>query len=191
MPRGIPNSKLDNKSKDKELKSEPSELMNVLNTISTSLANLSSRIETLENVGKVNIKKDAKFEDINKAEESKKNVDPRAAKIVEEILGEDFEIEIETYPDRPGFLFSVIVPPRLSDLPITKRPIIDKDTGEYKKDEKGGVIEESYYPKDKRSRAISSIQSYDAIRQHCEKVRAYLVTYYQKMSKPLPEFKIK
>lgn len=193
MPRGIPNNKTDDDIKEKITPEEPSELMKVLSSISGTLSTLSQRIDNLENSGKTNLKKDAKVEDIEKAGELKKDVsDPRIVKIVEEILGEDFGIEIETYSDKPGFLFSIIVPSRLSDLPVTKRPIIDPDKdGEYKRDAKGVLIEEIYQQKDKRSRAISSIQSYDAIRQHCEKVRAYLVTYYQKMSKPLPEFKIK
>ena len=67
-----------------------------------------------------------------------------------------------------------------------------EDNGEYKIDPKtkAKVVEE-YWPGDRRTRAISSYQSYYAIKEWCEKVRAYIVTSYQKKSRPIPEFKLR
>lgn len=128
-----------------------------------------------------NLKLNARPEDVQSAKLTREGIDPRISTIVDEILGEDFGIAIDPYADRPGFLFTVNVPARLSDALPTSRPI--------KRDD-GTIVEEMFQPADHRSRAIASHQSFDAIRQHCEKVRAYIVTYFTKMSKPIPEFKL-
>ena len=136
-------------------------------------------------------KGEARVEDIEAGKIARKDVDPRLVKIVDEILGEDFGIEIEPRDGQPGFLFTVLVPQRLSELSIKTRPIKGED-GEYVIDPKTKTPkEEEYWPEDRRSRAIASYQSFDAIREHCERVRAYIVSWYQKMSRPLPEFKLK
>lgn len=161
-----------------------SQMMNVLN-------NLNERITKIEDRGKGNeFKKDAKTEDIESAKANRSTIDPRIVEIVDQLLGEDFGIEIAPYPDRPGFLFTVIVPQRLSDLSSSSRPIVGED-GKYILDGSGLAKEEEYYPQDRRSRSIASHQSFDAIREHAERVRSYIVSYFTKMSKPIPEFKLK
>ena len=157
---------------------------------------LGEEITSIKTGGRDDFKLAAKAEDISKAKIGKEFTDPRIVKIVEETLGEDFKIGIEPNKERPGFMFNLIVPNRLSGLQKSTRPKMNpKATNpyarDYLKDETGKVIEEEYYPEDTRSRAISSIQSYDAIKQHCERVRANIVGYFQKMQKPIPEFRIK
>jgi len=166
-------------------------LTGMIKMLSDSLLKINERLDRIEERGKGNeFKKGIKEEDTESAKSSRENVDPRIINIVNEILGEDFGVEIEPNKDRPGFLFTIIVPPRLSDAPMKTRPIIGED-GKYIKDENGLNKEEEYFPIDRRSRLIASHQSFDSIREHAERVRSYVVSYFQKMSKPIPEFKLK
>jgi len=175
-----------------EKQSDMQKLMAMMGTVVTKVSTLEDRLKKVEGPDGNAFKSDAKDKDIETASASKVDIDERLVKIVEEVLGVDFGIQLDTFPDRPGFLFTVIVPERLSDVALSTRPVIDPETGKYKVQVDGITpILEDYKPQDRRSRAIGSTQSYDAIRDHCTKVRSYLVSYYQKMSKPLPEFRIK
>lgn len=135
-------------------------------------------------------KLEAKAKDIKVASEGRESLNPKLVKIIDEMLGEDFRIELEPRKEGVGFTFTLIVPRRLSLLPKTDRPISGKD-GKYKKNKKGEVITEEYYPEDRRSKALSTMDSWDAIKKHCERVRANIVATYQKMNKPLPEFRLR
>ena len=156
---------------------------------------LSKRVKTIETGGKYAFKDDAKEEDIEKGRQDRESVsDPRIAVIIDELLGEDFGIKLEKFGDKPGYMFSVIVPPRLSPRGIAQRPIRKEDpkhSRDYKKDEKGNVVMEDYYPEDLRSRAMTSVDSYDVVRRHCQKVQANIIAWHQKLQKPIPEFKVK
>lgn len=177
-----------------EPKSDMDKILGAIDGVVRKLGDIDSRVSKLEGPTGNEFKMNSKAEDIAAATESKRNkyVDENVIKIVEETLGIDFGIDMETFTDRPGFLFTVIVPERLSDMPPSTRPVIDPETGKYKVQVDGKTpVLEDYIPQDRRSRAIGSTQSYEAIRDHCNKVRSYIVSYYQKMSKPLPEFKVK
>ena len=107
------------------------------------------------------------------------------------VLGEDFGIEVTPREGQPGLNFTLLVPRRLSNVEENERPVVGED-GEYIIDSKTKLPkQERYWPGDQRTRAIAAHQSYDSIKEHCEKVRAYLVTYYQKLNRPVPEFKLK
>jgi hypothetical protein len=163
-----------------------------LTTISSNVSDLTNRVHKIETGGKEEFKAHAKSEDVEKAKAGRKDVDPRIIAIVDEILGEDFMIDLKPNKDRPGYLFSLIVPTRLSGNEPDKRPIRDPaKPGEYLKDASGMVIVEDYTPEDRRSRMLSGLDNFDTIRQHCERVRSFIVSYFQKVSKPLPEFKVK
>lgn len=179
-------------TQSKETKSEMSQLLEMMGTVVKKVGDIDSRLQKVEGPSGNEFKNNAKPEDVESASKSKEAIDPRVVKIVEETLGVDFGIDLETFTDKPGFLFTVIVPKRLSDVPPSTRPVVDPETGKYKvqADNKTPILED-YIPEDRRSRSIGSAQSYDAIRDHCNKVRSYLVSYYTKMSKPLPEFKLK
>lgn len=194
-------------SKDEESKSEEggsssggdSELLKVLagisggiDALSKQVGSIEKRVHDIETGGKDRFKDAAKAEDIERSSAMRVGIDPKINAMVNEMLGEDFGVLIEGFPDRPGFLFTLIVPHRLSDNVQDKRPKMDPENPHlYLKDTLGNVIFEDYIPEDRRSRAISSTASYDTIRQHCERVRAYIVAYHQKLQKPLPEFKVR
>lgn len=167
-----------------------SDLLSLMRGIKDSLGSLDDRLSQLEGRPSSAYKAEARSEDIERASESNSSVDPKVVAIVEEILGTDFKVSLKSYEDRPGFLFTVTVPSRLSDNVLDQRPK-KKENGEYEKDSFGNVVMEPYYPDDNRSKSIGSADSYTSIREHCEKVRAYIVNHYQKMNKPLPEFKYK
>ena len=181
------------KEEKKEAKSDNSEILDVMKGISAFMGNLDARLKKIETGGKEDFKIAKAEADVALAVESRKSVDPRVSDIVNEILGEDFKVLMEPNKDRPGFMFTLIVPSRLSDTVKETRPKADPagTNREYLKDKDGHVIMEEYTPEDRRSRAIAATDNFDAIRQHCERVRGYIVGYYQKVSKPLPEFKIK
>lgn len=169
-----------------------SQLMDMMKSVVTSLDSLNKRIVKLEGPGGNEFKTNANSEDVERVAKDREGIDDRLVQIVDEVLGSDFGIKMETFPDRPGFLFTLVVPPRLSDVSPGTRPVIDPETGKYRVQADGKtLILEDYQPEDRRSRAIGSAQSFDAIREHCERVRSYIVSYYQKMQKPLPEFKLK
>jgi len=173
-------------------KSEMQQVLDMMGTVLGKVEQLDGRLTKVEGPNGSEFKNDAKAADVEVANRMKEDLDPRVVKIVEETLGIDFGVELQTFEDRPGFLFTVVVPNRLSDMPPSTRPVINSETGKYKVQEDGKTpVLEDYIPQDRRSRSIGSSQSYDAIRDHCNKVRAYIVSYYTKLSKPIPEFKIK
>lgn len=178
------------KGETKPTSNKEDTILEILQGLKSSFVSLEGRIATLEGAPTQAFKEKAESKDVEAASISKEKVDPKIAAIVEEILGTDFKIEIQGYEDRPGFLFTVIVPQRLSDTPKSQRPKIGEN-GEYLKDSFGNVVLEEYFPEDRRSRPLGSADSYTAIREHCEKVRGYIVNYYQKLNKPIPEFKYK
>lgn len=171
-----------------------SSVLGVVSTLADTVKRIGDKVDALEiKAGgrDDSFKKNALQSDISKAELSRKGADERISKIVNETLGEDFGIEIEPRVDQPGFLFTLIVPRRLSDVSESTRPIKSEDGKYVMNTNTGQPEEEKYWPEDRRSRAISSNQSYDSIKDYCEKVRAYIVGYYTKLQKPVPEFKIK
>jgi len=172
--------------------SDTAQILAAIQGLATSVDGLNKRVTRMETGGKNDFMNEMKEADVEAASESKKDADPRIVSIVEEILGVDFGVEIIPNPNAPGFQFSVLVPKRLSPIPGSTRPVLDPETGAYKKDPKTGeVVEEDYWPGDKRSRAVGSRDSFDLVRDHCNRVRAHIVTYYEKLKKPLPEFKLR
>jgi len=174
------------------------DLREVLGSISAGLGVINERLDgfdgrlgKIEDGGANDFKKEAKPEDIAYGTETRKGIDPKISKLVDEMLGIDFGVEVKPLGDRPGFRLTIIVPHRLSDHVVDKRPVRDPETGKYKTDKAENVIFEDYIPEDRRSKILSSSESYDSVRSHCDKVRGYIVGYFQKISKPLPEFKIK
>ena len=165
-------------------------------SVSDRLSTIENRVEDIENGGVNRFKREALPEDIEAASQTREGVDPKISTIVDEMLGADFGVRVDPLPDQPGLRLTVIVPNRLSGNVIERRPKMETDkngnlTGRYAKDSLGNVIFEDYIEEDRRSRIISSTQSYDAIKTHCEKVRGNIVNYFSKMNKPLPEFKVR
>lgn len=186
------------KKKDTKPKAEGdnAELMSILGALGEGMKNINKRLDKIETGGANDFKGEVSEEDVKRASQSRERhgVDAKTCKIVDEVLGTDFGIEMEGYKDRPGFLFTVVVPPRLSELPISQRPVLDSDPekqpGTYLKDKWGNIVLEDYQPADKRSRALSSSASYDSIKEYCELVRTFIVNSFNKKKKPLPAFKV-
>lgn len=171
-------------------------IANSVGSLAQEVGSLKTEMDDMKNNGANKFMREAKVEDIKVASETRKHVDPKVSQIVDEMLGEDFGVTMHGLGDRPGFRFSVIVPPRLSDNVLDRRPVYERDENgvlknTYKRDESGNVLYEDYIPEDRRSRIISSTDSYDAIKKHCERVRGYIVAYFQKTNQPLPEFKVR
>lgn len=136
-------------------------------------------------------KREAKQEDIEHVAENRKGIDPRICTIVDETLGTDFGAEIAPLgEDQIGYMFTLIVPDRLNDNVVEQRPVLEAP-GVYKKDALGNVLMENYKRPDRRSRKLATADGYTAIREHCEKVRAYIIAYYAALKKPQPELKVK
>lgn len=171
------------------------DLNEVLGSVTSALNKINQRLTALEvKSGAVDesFKREAKEEDIIEASKLRVNVDPRVCKIVDEMLGEDFGIEMKPRDGMPGIDFTLVVPRRLSHVPESTRPVIDPETGGYKLQKDGKKpVEENYWPGDRRTKALSGNDSFDMIREHCERVRGYIVSYYQKLNRPLPQFKVK
>lgn len=186
------NDDVEENVEEEVIKNDNSTKLNeTLSALTSLIGSMEARLAKLEGGESKQYRTEAKKEDIEKASEMKKDIDPRIVKIVEESLGTDFGIEVKPFADRPGFQFTLIVPQRLSDNVSDSRPLLDESTGLYKKDGNGNTVFEPYFPEDRRSRVIGSMQSFDAIKDHCDKVRSYIVSYYQKTRQPLPEFKLK
>lgn len=174
------------------------ELMDILKGLAGSLGDISDRlgglekkVQKIEGGDKGAFKEGAKDADIAQVSEGRSKIDPKVVAIVNEILGSDFGIELKGRDDTPGWMFTLIVPDRLSDNVTEKRPILDPEKpGEYKKNAFGDVEFEDYRAEDRRTRAISDADSYTAIKEHCERVRNYIVAYYQTAKKPLPAFNV-
>lgn len=212
MPKGIPkkfeenmqaeNTGVESVSGQKEAAED--DLMSLLKGISTGMENLTkevssikSRVDGIETNHRDDFKKQAKPEDIANASGTRVGVDPKVNSMVDEMLGADFGVQVRPLGDQPGFRLTLIVPPRLSDNVRDRRPVREfmEDgvtlTGKYVRDKAGDVVFEDYVPEDRRSRVLASSDSYDTVRQHCERVRAHIVGYFQKVNKPLPEFRVK
>ena len=84
---------------------------------------LEKKIKRFETGKDDRFKEEAKVEDIKEAADGREKIDPRTVKIVDEVLGEDFKIRINSNEDKPGFLFTLIVPNRLSLLDKDSRPV--------------------------------------------------------------------
>lgn len=166
-------------------------ILNAISGLANRIEGVERDIVKMKDNGKNAFMLDAKSEDVESASKSKENVDPRLVSIVEKTLGIDFGVRVESYKDKPGLLFTVQVPQRLSHVPKSFHPVVDKETGKYKLDKDNRVIEEEYWPGDPRSVNLGSTDSFDVVQSHCNKVRSFIVAYYAKMSKPLPEFKLK
>ena len=136
-------------------------------------------------------KRDAKASDIAAVAKNRKGIDPKIVAIVDEMLGTDFGIEVAPMGgDQMGYMFTLIVPDRLNDSPIEQRPVLESP-GVYKKDAQGNVVMEQYRAPDRRSRRLATADGYQAMRDHCEKVRAYIHSYYAAMKKPMPVLQVK
>lgn len=170
------------------------DLLGMVKALSTTLQTVNNRVDRIETGGANDFKHGKTAMDVAAAGQSKENINPRVVQIVEETLGADFALELKPHRDRPGFEFTVIVPSRLSDLSTEQRPVIDPESThprKYKLDENGEIVFENFHPEDRRTRAVSSTDSYDVIREHCERVRAYIISTYQKTNRPVPEFKLR
>lgn len=171
--------------------SDTDRIMNAIGGVAKTVENLATRVNRLENGGKDDFKLDAKSEDVMAASAGKEGLDPKIVKIVEDTLGIDFGIEVKGNTDRPGFELSILVPRRLSHVPNQFRPVRDEVTGQYKLDENKRVVEEEYWPGDKRSMQLGAAGSYEMIQDRCNRIRAFIMSWYQKNNKPMPDFKLK
>lgn len=167
------------------------QLLKMMGQVVNKVDSMDKRLTSVETNGKGDFKLSVKEEDVENATKSKSGVDERIIRIVEDVLGVDFGVEVMPNPNGPGFQFSVLVPERLSEVKRSSRPIIDTETGKYKLGPDNKVIEEEYWPGDRRSRAIGSTDSFDVIRDQCQRVRSYIVSFYEKNKRPLPEFRLK
>lgn len=83
-------------------------------------------------------------------------------KVVDEILGEDFKVEVYADSDLPQFNFSVIVPERFG----TSTVMVDTKSGR-----------EAQSVEDRRSRVISNAEGVNGVREWCQKVRQNLLKH--------------
>jgi hypothetical protein len=159
--------------------------------VESSVKKNAEEIEKVKNGDKDAFKRDAKAEDIEAVAENRKGIDPKIVSIVDETVGTDFGVEVTAAGENQmGYMFTLIVPDRLNDNEIEQRPIKAAD-GTYKHDTLGNVIMENYQRPDRRSRMLATADGYSAIREHCEKVRAYMHAYYTALKKPMPTLKVK
>lgn len=172
-------------------KSDTDRILEAIGGLAGRLDKVEKEQVRMKDKGVNDFKLDVKDEDVIRASEGKSNIDPRIVKIVETTLGVDFGIVIEGYADKPGVMLHIEVPKRLSMVPNAFRPVRDNESGKYKVDPKTQqVIEEEYWPGDRRSLSMGTTASYELIQQHCNRVRSFIISWYQKMNKPNPEFKI-
>ena len=175
-----------------ELSGQVASLSTMMSGLVTSMTAMARRVERMETGGANEFRYHVKPEDVEKAAAGRVGIDERIVKIVDTTLGEDFGISLDRIDDNSlGLLFTLNVPERLSDIKEDTRPIKDPVSAMVLKDEKGNDRYEKYWPGDRRSRAIPTGSSFDLIREHCERVRAYIVATYQKTNRPVPEFRIK
>lgn len=172
--------------------SDTEKILAAIGGVVSRLDGVEKRVNRMEVGGKDDFKMDMKTEDVQAAASGKESIDPRIVKIVEDTLGIDFGIEIKGNNDRPGFELNILVPRRLSNVAETFRPVRDEVSGQYKIDEKTKqVVEEKYWPGDKRSMQLGSTASYELIQERCNRIRSFILSWYQKSNRPSPEFKIK
>ena len=166
-------------------------ILDAIAGVASGLQTLEQRVNRIETGGVNDYKREAKSEDIESARASKEGVDPRLVKIIEETLGIDFGVEVKPNDGHPGFELTVLVPHRLSSVKMSTRPVMDKETGKYKIDpETQQVVEEDYWPGDRRSMQLGTASSFEMVRDRCNRIRSYIISEYTKMSKPIPEFKL-
>lgn len=187
-------------TKVEEPKSEMGQILAAIGTLVNKVDSLDNRLGKVEGGGVPDFKADAKAADIESASASKEGVDERIVKIVENTLGVDFGVATKGHADKPGLVLDIYVPQRLSPVPMSQRPIRDAKTGEYQivvgtehRDPVTGKItglvqEEDYWPGDARSVALGASDSFDVIQQHCNRVRAHILAWYQKTNRPQPQF---
>lgn len=193
----------DNLVEEIETKPEEPDLMELLmgiskgmETLTKEVSTIKSEVDGMKNGNRDEFKKHAKPEDIATLG-NRTGIDPKISAMVDEMLGEDFGVQVRPLGDQPGFRLTLIVPPRLSDNIRDRRPVREfmadgvTPTGQYVKNGAGEVQFEDYIPEDRRSRVLASSDSYDVVRTHCERVRSHIVGYFQKVNKPLPEFRVK
>ena len=172
--------------------SDSQQIIDLLGKMVTKLEAVDKRLTKVE-TGDVNaFREDAKSEDVEKASELNKNVDKRIISIIEKTLGVDFGVETAGYDDKPGMMLTILVPQRLSPIATAYRPVMDKETQAYKIDPvTKRVVEEEYWPGDRRSVAMGANDSFDIVQKHANRVRSFIMSTYQKLNKPQPNFQIK
>lgn len=172
--------------------SDTDRILMAIGGLASRVEGIEGKVRRMEDKGVNDFKMDMKEEDVIKAAENKSSVDPRIVRIVEETLGVDFGIEMEGFSDKPGVMLHILVPKRLSMVPTAFRPVRDPESGKYKVDPKTQeVVEEEYWPGDKRSLSMGVASSYEMVQQHCNRVRSFIISWYQKMNKPIPTFNLK
>lgn len=167
-------------------------ILSAISSVAETVAKIDKRLVRLE-TGDANAFKEApKSEDIEYASKMNEKVDKRIVAIVEKTLGVDFGLEVTGYDDKPGMALTILVPKRLSPVAMDFRPVKDPETGEYKMDPKTKrVVEEEYWPGDRRTVALGASDSFDTVQKHCNRVRSFIMATYQKTNRPQPEFKIR
>ena len=172
--------------------SDTERILEAVGGLAKNVESLQKRVNRIETGGKDDFKMEVQTADVQEASRGKESIDPRIVKIVEDTLGIDFGIEIKGNGDRPGFELSILVPKRLSNVPDSFRPVRDYVTGQYKIDEKTKqVVEEKYWPGDRRSMQLGTTASYEIIQERCNRIRSFILSWYQKTNRPSPEFKLK
>lgn len=175
-------------------KSGTTEKKSAFDTIMGKLDSMEQRIGSIEKGGSDDFKNEAKEQDVVDAEKYNKKIPAKIKDVVDSMLGSDFKIELESFADKPGFMFHLIVPDRISEMPEEERPVVAKP-GEvknergYKIDDSKKPVMEKYKREDRRSAKITDTNSIDEVKDHCERVRVFIIQTYQKLKKPLPEFK--
>lgn len=172
-------------------KSDTERILDAVAGIAVRLDKVEKEQGRMKDKGVNDFKMDVKDEDVAAASANKSTIDPKIVRIVENTLGVDFGMEVEGFSDKPGTLLHIMVPKRLSPVPTAFRPVRDLESGKYKVDPKTQqVIEEEYWPGDRRSLSMGVASSYEMVQQHCNRVRSYIIKEYQKRNQPIPEFKI-
>ena len=180
---------------------ELAQILGAITTLVGKVDTIDKRLNRVETGGIEDFKGQAKEADIASASETKEGINPRIVQIVENTLGIDFGVTVEGNKDNPGTNLTILVPQRLSPVVMSTRPIVDKVTGKYKLAPGsetvdpstgkivGAVMEEEFWPGDRRSVALGATDSYDVIQSHANRVRANILAWYQKLNRPNPEFK--
>lgn len=176
-------------------------LILAIETVGAKLDNLSERQSTtelkiadMESPSEDAFKQEANKKDIDKAQEGRlliltegkeEPLDMKISSTVDALLGKDFGARVEMISGRDGYTFTVVIPPRVSLLGKSSRPIANKD-GSYKRDGDGNIETEPYQVPDERSVPLPTLQSYEVVQAHCEQIRTNIVVTHNKLKKPLP-----
>lgn len=170
--------------------SDTQKILNMLGGVVDSVKSIDKRLTKVETGDANAYKEGAKTEDIESAQTLNQKVDKRIVAIVEKTLGVDFGVEMEGYDDKPGMLLSILVPKRLSPIPTAFRPVMDPETRQHKLDpDTKRVLEEEYWPGDKRSVAMGANDSFDVVQKHANRIRSFIMATYQKTNQPQPDFR--